>query len=286
MAESMPEPNAHSKRRLQRVPSTPGKTNCSPTKKQAKKALDDQETATLSPVALAAILDERLNHFAERLEAMMDSKIEDLERRLEKKIDEVGDEIAKVKVELGESINHVEDTLRQDIDQTWDYAVNNEQYSRKNNIRILGITEEHDENLERKLIEVIKENLDEDIKPEEIEIIHRIGRPGRTENNGKNSSDQDQRSTPHVHAKPRPVIVKFLSNKSKMRILLKRRQLKGKKIVILEDMASDLAKRLKRVKERRSVENAWFTNGKIKYKQHGDPRVKEVRSWNDINNIH
>ena len=70
-----------------------------------------------------------------------------------------------------------------------------------------------------------------------------------------------------------------------MRILLKRRQLKGKKIVILEDMVSDLAKRLKRVKEKRSVENEWFTNGKIKYKQYDDPRVKEIRRWNDITDI-
>ena len=150
-----------------------------------------------------------------------------LDRRLETKIEVVGDEIAKVKIELGESINHIEESLRHDVDLTWDYAVNNEQYSRKNNIRTLGVDEEPDENLECKFIEVIKENLDEEIKPEEIEIIHRIGRPGRTDNGER---DRDQRSTPP--ATPRPVIVKFLSNKTKMRILLKRRQLKGKKIVI------------------------------------------------------
>ena len=209
----------------------------------------------------------------------MNRKIEDLERRLETKI-VVGEEIARVKIELGESINHIEETLRHDIDLTWDYAVNNEQHSRKNNIRMLGIDEQPDENLERKFIEVIKENLDEEIKPEEIETIHRIGWPGQTDNGGR---DRDQRSTPPT--RPRLVIVKFLSNKTKMTILLKRRQLKEKKIVILEDMASDLAKRLKRVKEERSVENAWFTNGKIKYKQYDDPRLKEIRSWNDISII-
>ena len=276
----MPEPNANTKRQFQRVPSTPGKNNSSPTKKQAKTALDDQEKDTLNAVSMANILDEKLDLLVERLEAMVNRKIEDLERRLDMKIEVVGDEIAKVKIELGESINHIEETLRHDIDLTWDYAVNNEQYSRKNNIRMLGVDEEPDENLECKFIEVIKENLDEEIKPEEIEIIHRIGRPGRTDNGER---DRDQRSTPP--ARPRPVIVKFLSNKTKMRILLKRRQLKGKKIVILEDMASDLAKRLKRVKEKRSVENAWFTNGKIKYNQYDDPRVKEIRSWNDISNI-
>ena len=185
-----------------------------------------------------------------------------------------------MKIELGESINHIEETLRHDIDLTWYYAVNNEQYLRKNNIRMLGLDEKPVENLESKFIEVIKENLDEEIKPEEIEVIHRIGQPERKDNG---EHDRDQRST--LPARPRPVIVKFLSNKTKMRILLKRRQLKGKKIVILEDMVSDLAKRLKRVKEKRSVENEWFTNGKIKYKQYDDPRVKEIRRWNDITDI-
>ena len=57
---------------------------------------------------------------------------------------------------------------------------------------MLGLDEEPVENLESKFIEVIKENLDEEIKPEEIEIIHRIGRPGRTDNG---EHDRDQRST-------------------------------------------------------------------------------------------
>ena len=48
--------------------------------------------------------------------------------------------------------------------------------------------------------------------------------------------------------------------------LLKRRHLKGKKVVILKDMARDLAKRLKKLKEKHSVDSAWFTNGRINYK--------------------
>jgi len=51
---------------------------------------------------------------------------------------------------------------------------------------------------------------------------------------------------------------------------VRRRQLKGKKLVILEVMAQDLDKRLKRLKEKRSVETAWFSNGKIKYKWKDD----------------
>ena len=82
--------------------------------------------------------------------------------------------------------------------------------------------------------------------------------------------------------KPRLVIVKFLSNKTKTRILMKRRLLKGKPLVIMEDMASDLGKRLKERKNKKSVESAWFTNNKIKHKLKDDPRVKELQSWMDL----
>ena len=60
-----------------------------------------------------------------------------------------------------------------------------------------------------------------------------------------------------------------------MKILLKRRLLKGKGFVVSEDMADDIAKRFKDLKKKRSVESAWFSNGKLKYKQSGNPMVKE-----------
>ena len=71
-----------------------------------------------------------------------------------------------------------------------------------------------------------------------------------------------------------------------MKILTKRRLLKGKNITIMEDMAPDLAKRLKTLKEKPSVQSAWLVNGKIRYIQHGaDTRVKELRNWNDFLSI-
>ena len=49
----------------------------------------------------------------------------------------------------------MENILRQDIDATWEYAVRNEQYSRKNNLRILGLDEEEGEDLELKFITLL-----------------------------------------------------------------------------------------------------------------------------------
>ena len=128
----------------------------------------------------------------------------------------------------------MEYVLKQDIDCTWEYAVKNEQYSRENNLRILGLDEGEDENLEEKFIEAIANNLNEAVESKEIEIIHRIGQ--RLSNQASSGN-----------RKPRPVIVKFVSNKTKRRILMKRRQLKGTPLVIMEDMAY-LAKRLKELR--------------------------------------
>jgi len=137
-----------------------------------------------------------------------------------------------IKEDFNQSINHVEDVLKRDIGYTWEYWVKNEQYSRKNNLRILGLEEEPEENLEEKFITAIENDLGETISSDEIEIIHRIGQQRRTDRTGK----------------PKPVIAKFHSHKTKMEILVKRRQLKGKPLIIMEDMASDIAKRLKELK--------------------------------------
>ena len=66
---------------------------------------------------------------------MMDTKIAELEKMFEG----ISNEITKIKDDFNESINYVEDVLKHGIDLTWEYAVRNEQYSRKNNLRILGI---------------------------------------------------------------------------------------------------------------------------------------------------
>ena len=60
-----------------------------------------------------------------------------------------------------------------------------------------------------------------------------------------------------------------------MKILTNRRNLKGKRIAIMANMAQDLAKRLKTLKEKSTVESPWFVNGKIRYKRRGEATVRE-----------
>ena len=99
-------------------------------------------------------------------------------------------EIQKLKEEFNKSINHVEHVLKQEIDCTWGYTVRNKQYSRKNNLRIFGQQEHAGENLEEKVINFATEYLHKDIKPEGIEIIHKIRQPmARNGNRGSSETN-------------------------------------------------------------------------------------------------
>ena len=140
---------AQTKRNFDSVPSTPGRKSLSPSKKQAKQSLDNQHGLSSEVFnALNSILDVKLEELTTLLSVMMDTKIAELE----KKSKGISKEITKIKDDFNESINYVEDVLKHDIDLTWEYAVRNEQYSRKNNLRILGIDEQEGEDLEGKFI--------------------------------------------------------------------------------------------------------------------------------------
>ena len=93
-----------------------------------------------------------------------------------------------------------------------------EQYSRKNSVRVFDVKEESGENIEELLITLLKEEINLDIAPLEIKIIHHVGRT--------------------VPNKSRPVIIKFLSHKTKEMVM--RRKKEAKTIKIREDLASGI----------------------------------------------
>ena len=98
------------------------------------------------------------------------------------------------------------------------HANNNEQYSRRCNLRIHGIPEKAGENCYDLVIAFCKEELKCDVALNEIDRTHRVGK-----------SKQDS----HL---PRAIIVKFVSYQSKVKVLQNRRNLKGRKFFINEDL--------------------------------------------------
>ncbi|KAI4463744.1 l1 transposable element-related [Holotrichia oblita] len=75
-----------------------------------------------------------------------------------------------------------------------------EQYSRRNNIRINGIVQEQDENLEEKIISFCEERLNVSVELRDIDRVHRLGKPDKT-------------------SSPRSIIIKFTNHGCKQKIL-------------------------------------------------------------------
>ena len=143
-----------------------------------------------------------------------------------------------------------------------------EQYSRRNNIRILGIDDpkqtETADDTTAKVITMLQSKLEMDVNINDIDIAHRLGKFRKDGN--------------------RPVIVKFLSRKKKNQALYKRRALKGSSIVIKEALATENQKLLENVASQDCVKTTWTKDADVYALLH-NTNIITVDRLTDINTL-
>ena len=137
----------------------------------------------------------------------------------------------------------------------------NEQYSRKYNLRFSGLKETNGESCEEKVIDLCKSKLN--INPEgSIDRAHRLG--------------------PRREGKDRQIIVKFTKFPSKNLIYRSRRLLKGTQVYINEDLTHYNLQLLKHARtQANGVKSAWSSDGKILVKN-GDDDIFRIRKMSDF----
>lgn len=118
-----------------------------------------------------------------------------------------------------------------------------EQFSRNNNIRIYGVSENKHENIEDTVKNLIHNKLNLNITSSNIERCHRIGKV--------------------TEEKYRAIVVRMTNYKLKMDIIKSRKALKGTGIIIAEDMTHEKHKLLKETVQQIGKENVWTMDGKI-----------------------
>ena len=97
-------------------------------------------------------------------------------------------------------------------------ANDNEQYSRRYNIRVFGCNEEQGQNCSEKVVEICKNNLElNEFTADNIDRCNRVGKP---RNGGK----------------PRAIIVRLKSYEAKRSIMQAKSKLKGSSFFINEDL--------------------------------------------------
>lgn len=139
-----------------------------------------------------------------------------------------------------------------------------EMYSRKNNIRIYGIPEIEGENILATISNHMAEHLNVEVVPQDVDNCHRLGIVNKQT----------------MNARPRAIIVKFVSYKKKMEILMKRKLLRGTSIAVQEDLTKYKMELYKRAGERFGKTNTWVLNGKIFVKL--DTGKSEIKSFDDL----
>ncbi len=114
--------------------------------------------------------------------------------------------------------------LRSELAEVKVKSNENEQYSRRNNVRIFGLPENVHENCYDVVLDLCGE-LNIDISRNELDRVHRVGRVLNRSNSYTNVADH-----------PRPMIVKLIGHQSKLKLIKARKNLKGKDVYIREDL--------------------------------------------------
>ena len=127
-------------------------------------------------------------------------------------------------------------------------------YSRRNCLLIHGVEEERGEKTDDKVLEIVNKQLGTELTLVDIERSHRIG---------KFDSSSKKRTTRSNKKKTRPIIVKFLSYRSRGEVFANKRKLKGKDIYISESLTPLRYSLYKKCIETFGHKNVWTFDGRI-----------------------
>jgi hypothetical protein len=120
-----------------------------------------------------------------------------------------------------------------------------EQYSRRSHLRMYKIPEVAtglNEDLTKKVCDIFTDLVGVKTVAGDIEVAHRVGRVGD---------------------KARPVLVRFFDRKKRDAILQNRRKLKGKNVVVDEDLTYLNYKLLRTAQSHTATMSVWSSNGKV-----------------------
>ena len=110
-----------------------------------------------------------LDDFKSKLEMQMKEEMTKLyDRMIVQTNKEVDEKLKKVQEEFNSSTNFIQMSLKEEIAAVREEALHKEQYSRKNSVKVFGITEDDGENVEGKVIEFFKSILKVDVSSNDI----------------------------------------------------------------------------------------------------------------------
>ena len=181
------------------------------------------------------------NEFDEKLLKFKNEIISELNTCMDKKFSALKEQIINLQEENARKNKMIQE-LEQKILVVKKHAINNEQYTRRENVRVFGIAEDVGENCVTKVFNLFREKVNADVKIEDVEVAHRVKGP---------------------RSGPRGIIVRFANRAAKASVIRNRRALKDSGVVIVEDLCHELNALHNHLRKNDRVGSAWAWNGKI-----------------------
>ncbi|KAF5282232.1 hypothetical protein FQR65_LT14400 [Abscondita terminalis] len=137
-----------------------------------------------------------------------------------------------------------------------------QQYTRRNSIRIFGLKEDRNENVDQAVISLFNDKLGVQLSVDNIDRCHRLGvvQPGVK--------------------KPRAVIVQFTSYRYRAKVFKEKKKLKGSGITIREELTRARLELLNKSCEKFGFKNVWSNDGVIIVNKNN--RKTRIKSMHDL----
>jgi len=207
-----------------------------------------------------------------KIEQMINEKVNDMQSKMDSL--DFENKSLREKIEHLEKTNEIKNkTINEQIEKTYGISKTahkkanyNEQYSRKNNIKILNIPEAKEENeitLAKTVGQILKTHTEVDLQPIDIVALHRI---------------------PTKRGQIRPVLIKLRNNSAKSAIMRKRAPMKSNGYKLVDDVTKPNQGLINRLLLHPNIDSAWYFNGAVYGQTVAGERIK-FDIYDNVNDV-
>lgn len=154
-------------------------------------------------------------------------------------------------------------SIREEVRQSIAMSNSNEQYSRRNNLRIKGLQLDNTTDARQSVVSFLNQKLHlQGVTVNDIEAAHPLPASTFNSQHQQAGTAAELSATQRNNSRP-PIIVRFVNRHHRDMVIASRKKLKGTKFAISEDLTTLNAKTLNRLRNDERVQVSWSWNGKI-----------------------
>ena len=244
-------------------------TAADPKSQGNRRYLTEEEIAEIAKAAADAATEAATKKIADIIE----KKLATMEKKLnkcEQKCQDLNSLQQKASSEIEQLKGEVK-TLRGEM-KSQEFKINDlEQYSRRSHLRIRGLRMTKGEDCKKHVARVCTEELQVPVRVEDLDAAHPLPLPL----SAKNATNNQRLKLPQV-------IVRFHARDLRDRVIRARKHLRGKNIVISEDLTAQNQRLLTQLRKNEEITDCWSWHGKIFGINRNEQRPRQYRSLEDI----